>query len=162
MLGRLQHGHSLAERLIAQRPDRLHQIHHALKLVQHRFQVAPVAQEPLEQPQQVAQIDVLLHFLELLDRQAERIIGDGHDIAHQLGARLALALGGLRLFGEILHLGGQKVELLAQLRDRREWLIHVVHPYFHLPDMLMRAGSGSSCPFRRMFQYIQRNIILPQ
>ena len=68
-----------------------------LELVEHALQVAGVAKQALEQAQQVGQIDVFLHLLQLLDGKVESLVGDGRDVAHQLGAVLALALGHPRL-----------------------------------------------------------------
>ena len=137
----------------------LDQVHQALQLVQHHFQLVPVARKPFHQPEQVFQVEVFLDFLELLDRQAVsvvRAIGIRSDIssarAWRWRRRSAPVRSGkppacvrARFFGQFQH-----------------GLIHDPLLLLPLASHGHRAGKGSSCPLSSRFQYIQRNIILPQ
>ena len=105
----------LLERLVGEGAEGVGQVADRLQLVEHALEVAGVAQQALEQAQQVGQVDVLLDFLQLLDGEVERLVGDRRDIAHQFGTLLALALGLPRLLAQVGHLDGQRVDLGGQL-----------------------------------------------
>ena len=97
--------------------------------------------------------------------QADRVVGDGHDVVHELGALLLPALREPRLLGQVGDLGGQVVQLLVERGEVRggECLVHhASSSSATCPPCSCAPAAAARAPLSRMFQYIQRNIILPQ
>ncbi len=113
VLGRLQHVGRLLEGAVGQGAARLRQVHQALELIQHLVEVAPVAQQALDQTEQITEVDVLLDLLQLLGHELEGIVRDRHHVVHELLALRLPAGGAPGPARSVLDLGGEQIELLV-------------------------------------------------
>ncbi len=103
---------------------------------------------------------VLAELLQLAAGEVHRVARDGRQLVGELGPLLAGLALPAQLVGDGVDLVGEPVEPVLQGRGGQDG----GHDWSSssLPAIDISAGSGSSLPGSRMFQYIQRNITLPQ